>query len=78
MPISYGLTNSFVKKYDDDFDDWRNKILPKNYTDFNAIKYRQVFEERTGFLPNLSVLDLLFCEGKNAKDLLAAPKDLRF
>ncbi|HMH24553.1 MAG TPA: WbqC family protein [Puia sp.] len=31
------------------------------------IKYRQVFEERTGFLPNLSILDLLFCEGKNAR-----------
>jgi hypothetical protein len=70
MLVSYGLTDSFVKKYDADFDDWRNKILPKNYADFNAIKYRQVFEERTGFLPNLSVLDLLFCEGKNAKDLL--------
>jgi WbqC-like protein family len=29
-------------------------------------KYRQVFEERIGFIPNLSVLDLLFCEGKEA------------
>lgn len=30
-------------------------------------KYQQTFEERTGFLPNLSMLDLLFSEGKNAK-----------
>jgi hypothetical protein len=30
------------------------------------LRYRQVFEERTGFLPNLSILDLLFCEGKEA------------
>ncbi len=30
------------------------------------IKYRQVFEERTGFIPHLSILDLLFCEGKEA------------
>jgi hypothetical protein len=30
------------------------------------VRYRQVFEERTGFISNLSVLDLLFCEGKNA------------
>ena len=29
-------------------------------------RYRQVFEERTGFIPDLSILDLLFCEGKNA------------
>lgn len=34
------------------------------------VKYRQVFEERIGFLPNLSILDLLFCEGKNARVLL--------
>ncbi|HLI94219.1 MAG TPA: WbqC family protein [Puia sp.] len=31
-----------------------------------AHRYRQVFEERTGFIPNLSILDLLFCEGKQA------------
>lgn len=35
-----------------------------------AIRYRQVFEERTGFIPNLSILDLLFCEGKNARGYL--------
>ena len=42
------------------------------------VKYRQVFEERTGFLPNLSILDLLFCEGKNARFLLQnrAPEPL--
>jgi hypothetical protein len=31
-----------------------------------AVKYRQVFEERTGFIPHLSILDLLCCEGKEA------------
>ncbi|MCC7246349.1 MAG: WbqC family protein [Saprospiraceae bacterium] len=31
---------------------------------FFAARYRQVFQERTGFLPNLSILDLLFCGGK--------------
>jgi hypothetical protein len=34
------------------------------------VRYRQVFEERTGFIPNLSILDLLFCEGKNVMDYL--------
>lgn len=29
-------------------------------------RYRQVFEERTGFIPDLSILDLLFCEGKQS------------
>lgn len=30
------------------------------------IRYPQVFEERLGFVPHLSILDLLFCEGPSA------------
>lgn len=38
--------------------------LPKNYTDCpSQIQYQQVFQETTGFLPNLSILDILFCCG---------------
>lgn len=33
-------------------------------------KYYQVFEDRTGFLPNLSILDLLFSEGPAAMNIL--------
>lgn len=36
------------------------------------IHYAQVFEDRTGFLPDLSVLDLLFCTGPEAATLLRA------
>lgn len=36
----------------------------------NHIRYRQVFEERTGFIENLSILDLLFCEGKRSLQIL--------
>jgi len=50
--------------------DRRNIILPKNYGNWNPVKYRQVFEERTGFFPNLSILDLLFNTGKEAGELL--------
>jgi hypothetical protein len=32
--------------------------------------YHQVFQDKFGFLPNLSILDLLFCEGPNAGHLL--------
>lgn len=35
-------------------------------THSEPLRYRQVFEERTGFIPGLSILDLLFCEGKEA------------
>jgi len=30
---------------------------------FNPVPYQQVFSERNGFLPNLSIMDLLFNEG---------------
>jgi hypothetical protein len=52
--------------------DWRNKITPKTIlSDFpNPVRYHQVFEERIGFIPHVSVLDLLFCEGKNARHIL--------
>jgi hypothetical protein len=50
--------------------DNRNKITPKNYLQFPSIKYPQVFEEKLGFLPNLSIIDLLFCCGKTANQHL--------
>tara|TARA_B100000963_G_scaffold84072_1_gene71646 strand:- start:803 stop:1435 length:633 start_codon:yes stop_codon:yes gene_type:complete len=52
--------------------DYRNRIHPKQPNlDFSAgVKYIQVFEDKLGFFPNLSVLDLLFNEGPNAIVLL--------
>jgi WbqC-like protein family len=47
--------------------DWRNACggAPQNVPDWFAPKpYAQVFQEKHDFLPNLSVLDLLFCCGK--------------
>jgi hypothetical protein len=79
MSISVSLTESYRKHYEEeDWIDWRGKILPK-YRDLSMgqgpVKYRQVFEERIGFLPNLSILDLLFCEGKRAAALLSADQE---
>ena len=69
------LSNGYYKNYPpEEYIDWRGKVLPKNYQDFRAIRYGQVFEERTGFLPNLSILDVLFCEGKNALNVLDSGK----
>lgn len=50
------------------FDYW----VPKNYDQIpNPVHYQQVFQEKTGFLPNLSILDLLFCcGGRQAISLL--------
>ena len=65
------LTDHFEKEYDDlKWLDLRNKLLPKNYQNFKVPNYSQVFMDRSGFLPNLSILDLLFCEGKNSQRIL--------
>lgn len=50
-------------------DDFRDVISPKaQQTDhcFKAKPYHQVFEQSLGFLPNLSILDLLFNLGPEA------------
>ena len=53
--------------------DYRNRFNPKLMRDkAGKVEYRQVFQERTGFLPHLSVLDLLFCTGPRAGELLQA------
>ncbi|MEZ4986790.1 MAG: WbqC family protein [Saprospiraceae bacterium] len=44
--------------------DVRNQIRPS--LEIDTPYYPQVFEDRHGFLPNLSILDLLFCMGPEA------------
>lgn len=46
--------------------DFRNSISPKNTSALNFNHYIQVFGDRNGFKPNLSIVDLLFNEGPNA------------
>jgi hypothetical protein len=49
------------------------EFLPQNYLNISKgfiLKYHQVFEDKTGFLANLSVLDLLFNQGPQSKQLL--------
>ncbi len=62
------LTEAAIPFQANGIDDLRNSVLPKNYGNWNALRYRQVFEERTGFFPNLSILDLLFNKGKEAAE----------
>jgi hypothetical protein len=65
------LTDQFEKEPIDGIVDFRNKISPKENNkeedlDFKQAKYVQVFEAENGFLPNLSILDLIFCAGPEA------------
>lgn len=42
--------------------------------DYSPVTYTQVFEEKFNFIPHLSVLDLLFCEGPNSLTILRGDK----
>ena len=67
------LTDTFIKSYPENITDLRNRWLPKNYQmNENTILYDQVFKNKHAFKPNLSILDLLCCEGPNAKDILSS------
>lgn len=50
--------------------DFRHLVNAKKETPQHFHSYTQVFNEKHGFIPNLSVLDLLFNEGPNALNYL--------
>ena len=54
-----------------DFADYRNAFLSKKKKASQSITYPQVFEEKHGFIPDLSILDLLFNEGNVSLSLLS-------
>jgi hypothetical protein len=66
------FTERYEKKTVDT--DLRILISPKNKSltrlSFEPKPYTQVFSDRLGFIPNLSILDLLFNEGPHAKEYL--------
>ena len=71
FPGTISLTETYLREYPPGIADRRNTILPKNFQAWPMpFKYRQVFEDRLGFLPNLSILDLLCCCGPEARTLL--------
>lgn len=67
LNIKYSFTNTFQKTVSEDVDDFRGFFMPnKTKNEFVVKEYIQVFSSKNGFFPNLSILDLLFCEGPNA------------
>ena len=72
LPITLQRTK-FYQKQPRHLVDYRDKIHPrKMYSNF-APSYRQVFGET--FIPNLSMLDLLFCMGRESIEYLKKFQD---
>ena len=72
------FTNEFNLVTEENTQDGRNQNLPKNYKNIilpeNHPDYQQVFEDKFGFQPNLSILDLLFCCGPESQEILRSIK----
>lgn len=67
IDTSFQRTESYVAEPSNTIIDLRDAIHPKKEVmddaSFSAVPYYQVFQERLGFLPNLSIIDLLFNMG---------------
>jgi hypothetical protein len=68
---------SFTAEYHKEYpavDDLRDIISPKvsleNSEPYFQSHYMQVFEPRHGFIPNLSIVDLLFNQGSKATEFI--------
>ncbi|MCO6480288.1 MAG: WbqC family protein [Phaeodactylibacter sp.] len=75
MDVSLRLADAYERETPEGMLDLRNTIHPKKQRrwpdpHFTSIPYPQVFLEKHGFLPNLSILDLLFCTGPQAPLIL--------
>lgn len=70
------FTQNFEKEPKDKLD-LRNIISPKSkFKLTKQERYFQVFEEKHGFIPNLSIIDLLFNEGPNTLNYLIAIEEI--
>lgn len=72
--VTIKLTNDF-ERFPENCLNFREQISPKLHLinpdpHFEAQPYTQVFSEKFGFVPDLSILDLLFNEGPSAHALL--------
>lgn len=69
MPVDYELTTTYEKVYND-LVDLRSNGKPNQLSSYQNNKYYQVFEDKNGYLNNISILDLLFNQGPQAVKFL--------
>ena len=75
LSINWQLTTSYQKMYPPEIQDLRGQLSLQNPPEIiqyyaETVRYTQVFQEKHGFIPNLSSLDLLFCTGPEGELLL--------
>lgn len=71
--LAYTKTEEFFKEVAPEINDLRHLVNGKKDTSVFT-PYTQVFDDRHGFINNLSILDLLFNEGRHAVDYLKSQK----
>lgn len=68
------LTDRFLFPGTTEIADMRDSIHPKKSyksdNSFTPMDYKQVFSDKQGFLPNLSIIDLIFNTGPEAAEIL--------
>lgn len=77
IDLPLALSDTFQKQPPTHIKDARNWLLPnqsnlsiQGFTGLDFKPYPQVFENRFGFVANLSILDLMFCYGPQAYAIL--------
>ena len=75
MDIAYQKTVEF-KTSNEHLKDYRSLVTAKGNHTYDLKKYTQVFDDKHGYISNLSILDLLFNEGTSALIYLEAHKRL--
>ena len=69
LNCQFHFTEKYEKISGEGFNDCRSRFLPRRKEEI-GLRYFQVFEDRTGYLSNLSIVDLLFNEGPNSLNVL--------
>jgi hypothetical protein len=66
--ITYSKTS--IYNIESDLKDFRNLAISRKELNYNLKPYTQIFENKHGFISNLSILDLLFMEGPSTETYL--------
>ena len=68
--LNCNFTNEYLEKYVD-LTDYRSLLTNKNFNEKVDFKnYTQVFQEKNGFIENLSSIDLIFNKGLDFEDFI--------